>query len=89
MERSRKRLAENIVPCRTMDEVGAAIDASKFALYEWDASDNIKDSRLEAEIKERFKATTRCLPKAGQFTVIDDFSLEREHTVKVILARSF
>ena len=47
------------------------------------------DSKFEAEIKEKFKATTRCIPDAGQFKSIDDFKLKRENTIKVIVARAF
>ncbi|MDD2486858.1 MAG: His/Gly/Thr/Pro-type tRNA ligase C-terminal domain-containing protein [Candidatus Gracilibacteria bacterium] len=89
LEKSGERIRENIVPCRTIEEVGKAIEDSKFAIYEWDKSDNIKDSKLEAEIKEKFKATTRCIPNEGQFKIIDDFELKRENTVKVIIARAF
>jgi hypothetical protein len=65
------------------------VEDSKFAIFEWDENDNIKDSKLEAEIKEKFKATTRCIPNLGQFKIIDDFQLKRENTIKVIIARAF
>ncbi|MDD2566061.1 MAG: His/Gly/Thr/Pro-type tRNA ligase C-terminal domain-containing protein [Candidatus Gracilibacteria bacterium] len=86
---SKARLENNIVPCYSIEEIGKAIEDSKFAIYEWDASDNIKDSKLEAEIKDKFKATTRCIPNEGQFKTIDDFELKRKDTIKVIIARAF
>lgn len=89
LENSKKRLQENIVHCRTIDEIWEAVWNSKFAVYEWDVSDNIKDSKLEAEIKEKFKATTRCIPVQWQFEVIDNFKLLKNNTIKVIIARAF
>ncbi len=86
---SKLRLENNIVPCYTIEEIWAAVEDSKFAIFEWDENDNIKDSKLEAEIKEKFKATTRCIPNLGQFKIIDDFQLKRENTIKVIIARAF
>lgn len=48
---------ENTVACETLEEVGIAVEAGKFALYEWD-----KNPEMEKEIKEKYKATTRCIP---------------------------
>ena len=56
-EKSRKRLEENTVVCHSLDDIGEAMESSKFALYEWD-----KNPEFETLIKERFKATTRCIP---------------------------
>ena len=80
---SRKRLEENITPCYTMEDIGAAMENGKFAIYEWD-----KNPEFEKEIKERFKATTRCIPFAGSFTdkLLD---LTKKDTVRVIIARNF
>jgi hypothetical protein len=72
-----------------MEEIGQAIEDCKFAIYEWDISDNTKDSKFEALIKEKFKATTRCIPNPGQLKSIDDFELKRENTIKILVARAF
>lgn len=66
-----------------MDEIGAAIDAGKFAMYEWDLN-----PAFETEIKERFKATTRCIPHKGQFTD-DILQCKDPKNVAVIVARAF
>ncbi|EKE28738.1 MAG: hypothetical protein ACD_3C00025G0027 [uncultured bacterium (gcode 4)] len=87
--RSRERLENNIVPCRSMEEIWKAMEDGKFAIYEWEKSDNINDSRLEAEIKEKFKATTRCIPNPGQLKVIDDFELKDKDNIKILIARAF
>lgn len=65
------------------------MEDGKFAIYEWEKSDNINDSRLEAEIKEKFKATTRCIPNPGQLKVIDDFELKDKDNIKILIARAF
>lgn len=88
-EKSKQRLETNIAPCYTIDEIWVALESGKFAIYEWDVSDNKVDSKFEAEIKEKFKATTRCIPDVGQFKSIDDFKLKRANTIKVIVARAF
>ncbi len=80
---SGKRLRENTVACTSLDEIGVAIEAGKFAIYEWD-----QNPEFEKIIKERFKATTRCIPFEGQFT--DELlELTQEGTVRIIVARSF
>ncbi|HRI35940.1 MAG TPA: hypothetical protein PK765_02475 [bacterium] len=83
LRRSTERLRTNTVACRTLEEVGAAVEAGKFALYAWDL-----DPEFEKIIKDRWKATTRCLPFDGQFTdellPITDPKLHR-----VIVARAF
>ena len=82
-EASSKRLKENTVACETLEDVGRAIEDGKFALYEWDG-----DPQMEIDIKERFKATTRCIPFEGQFT--DDLlKLKNPENVRVVIARSF
>ena len=43
--------------------VAVAVEAGKFALYAWDG-----DEKFEAHIKTTYKATTRCIPFAGQYT---------------------
>jgi prolyl-tRNA synthetase len=83
LEKSRNRVQENTIACMTLEEVGVAVEAGKFALYEWDGNPD-----MEKEIKERYKATTRCIPFPGQFT--DDLLvLKNPDNVKVIIARSF
>jgi len=83
LEKSRVRLRENTVPCKSLEDIGEAVNDGKFALYEWD-----KNPTFEQEIKDRFKATTRCIPFEGQFT---DTLLtpEKSDTVRVIVARNF
>ncbi len=81
--RSRERLENSVVACRNVDEIGAALEAGKFALYEWDL-----DPKFEAEIKERFKATTRCIPNKGQFTD-GILTVKNPNNVAVIVARAF
>ncbi len=80
---SRKRVEENTVACFSMEGIGTAIESGKFAIYEWD-----QNPEFEKEIKEKFKATTRCIPFDGQFT--DELlPLRGKNTVRVIIARSF
>lgn len=80
---SRKRLEENTVACATLEDVGVAIENGKFALYEWDGN-----PEMEKGIKDRFKATTRCVPFVGQFT--DELmELKDPKNVKVVIARNF
>lgn len=88
-KKSKERLENNIATCYTTEEIWEALESGKFAIYEWDKSDNKVWSKFEAEIKEKFKATTRCIPDPGQFKVIDDFKLKKENTIKVIVARAF
>ena len=83
LENSRTRLHENIVACSSIEEVGHAIEAGKFAIYEWD-----QNPEFEKEIKEKFKATTRCIPFEGQFT--DHLlTIKDPKNVRVIIARNF
>ena len=63
LERSQKRLRDNTVVCSNEAEIAAAVEAGKFALYAWDG-----DEKFETHIKTTYKATTRCIPAAGQFT---------------------
>ena len=80
---SRKRLQENTVPCFSIEDIGRAIESGKFAIYEWD-----QNPEFEKEIKEKFKATTRCIPFEWQFT--DSLlPLTKKDTVRVIVARNF
>lgn len=80
---SRKRLEENIVPCYTMEDIGAAMENGKFAIYEWD-----RNPQFEKDIKELYRATTRCIPFEGSFTE-KLLPLTKENTVRVIIARNF
>lgn len=43
---------------------------------------------MEKEIKEKWKATTRCIPFEGQFTD-DILTLKNPKNVKVVIARNF
>jgi prolyl-tRNA synthetase len=80
---SRERLEKNTVACMSMEDIGAAIEAGKFWLYEWDLN-----PEFEKEIKEKYKATTRCIPFDWQFT--DTLlPLTKSWTVRVIIARNF
>jgi prolyl-tRNA synthetase len=88
-QKSKERLENNIASCYTIEEIWEALESGKFAIYEWDKSDNKVWSIFEAEIKDRFKATTRCIPDSGQLKIIDDFKLKKENTIKVIVARAF
>lgn len=83
LENSTKRLRENTVACATLEEVGQAIEAGKFALYEWDGN-----PEMEKEIKEKWKATTRCIPFEGQFTD-SILTLKNPKNVKIVIARNF
>lgn len=81
--RSRERLQNNIIACHSMDELWEVLEQGKFAIYEWD-----RNPKFEEEIKEKFKATTRCIPFAGQFT--DKLlELKNPNNVRVIVARAF
>lgn len=83
LEQSGKRLKDNIVPCQTVDEIGVALEKGQFALYEWDL-----DPAFEEEIKDKFKATTRCFPTPGQF--VDDLMQASDPNKKiVVVARAF
>lgn len=82
LDNSRKRLHQNTVACATLDDVGNAIKVGKFALYAWD-----KDPKMEQIIKDRWKATTRCIPFVEQFT--DDILEITDDSVPVIIARNF
>lgn len=82
-EKSQKRLRENTVVCNNEAEIGAAVEAGKFALYAWDG-----DEKFEQHIKTTYKATTRCIPFAGQYT--DELLPEStEGTMRTIFARAF
>jgi prolyl-tRNA synthetase len=83
LERSRARLQENTIACTTLEEIGEALEWGNFALYEWDGN-----PEFEKVIKEKWKATTRCIPFAGQFT--DKLlNLKDSKNMKVVIARSF
>lgn len=82
--KSKERLENNIIQCRTIDDIWRVIEEWKFALCEWD-----QNPQFEVEIKERFKATTRCIPNEWQFNVIDNFELKDKNNVKIIVARAF
>ena len=83
LESSQKRLIENTVACHTLEELWQAVEGGKFALYEWD-----KNPEFEKIIKEKYKATTRCIPFLGQFT--DELLiLQNPENVRVIVARNF
>jgi prolyl-tRNA synthetase len=82
-ERSKERLVQNTVVCTTLEELGDAMENGKFALWEWD-----QNPEFEKEIKEKFKATTRCIPFEGQFTDVLMPNIQEWH-VRVIIARSF
>ena len=82
-DKSAERLKNNIVACYSLEDIWNAVEAWKFAIYEWD-----KNPEFEKEIKEKYKATTRCLPFEWQFT--DDLlKLTKDNTVRVIVARAF
>jgi prolyl-tRNA synthetase len=80
---SHDRLRANTVACNSLEEVGAAVEAGKFALTLWD-----QNPEFEVIIKERFKATTRCIPFEGQFT--DELiPVVPAGMVRVVVGRSF
>lgn len=82
-DKSAERLKNNIVACYSLEDIWNAVESWKFAIYEWD-----KNPEFEKEIKEKYKATTRCLPFEWQFT--DDLlKLTKDNTVRVIVARAF
>ena len=82
-KRSQERLKSNVVACYSIDEIWIALENWKFAIYEWD-----KNPEFEKEIKEKFKATTRCIPFSWQFT--DDLlKVKNQNNVAVIVARAF
>ena len=82
-KRSSERLKSNIIPCYNLEEIWNALENWKFAIYEWD-----QDPQLEIVIKEKFKATTRCIPFEWQFT--DELlELKDKNNVRVIIARAF
>ena len=80
---SNERVRANTVVCTTLEEIGAAVEAGKFALTLWD-----QNPEFEKMIKDQFKATTRCIPFEGQFT--DKLlPIVPEGQVRVIVGRSF
>lgn len=81
--KSKERLVENTIVCSTLEELGDALENGKFVLWEWD-----QNAEFEKEIKEKFKATTRCIPFEGQFTHQLMPTVKDGH-VRVIIARSF
>ncbi len=82
-EKSQKRLRDNTVVCSDEAEIAAAVEAGKFALYAWDS-----DEKFEAHIKTTYKATTRCIPFAGQY--VDELMPSiPEGTRRTIFARAF
>lgn len=83
LKRSSERLKSNVIACSTLEDIGNALENGKFALYEWD-----KNPEFEVIIKEKFKATTRCIPFEGQFTD-SILELKNKENVKVIVARAF
>lgn len=82
-KRSRERLQSNVVACYSMEDIWVALENGKFAIYEWD-----KNPEFEVEIKDKFKATTRCIPFAGQFTD-EILKVKNPNNVAVIVARAF
>lgn len=83
LKRSTERLKTNVIACYNLEDIWKAIEDWKFAIYEWD-----QDPEFEVIIKDRFKATTRCIPFSGQFT--DDLlELKNKDNVKIIIARAF
>jgi prolyl-tRNA synthetase len=80
---SRERLESNTVYCDSLESIGAAIEAGKFGIYAWDGN-----PEFETIIKDRYKATTRCLPFEGQFTdrIIAQMPAG---SMPVVVARSF
>ena len=83
LEKSRNSLRKNTVVCHNESDIAAAVEAGKFALYAWDG-----DEKFETHIKTTYKATTRCMPFAGQFT--DDLMPEIEQgKMRTIFARAF
>ncbi len=82
-EKSKTRLRENTVVCETEADIAAAVETGKFALYAWDG-----DEAFEAHIKATYKATTRCIPFAGQYT--DELMpVVPEGKMRTIFARAF
>lgn len=82
-EKSRNRLQENTVVCNNESDIAAAVESGKFALYAWDG-----DEKFETHVKTTYKATTRCIPFAGQFT--DNLMPEIEKwKMRTIFARAF
>lgn len=81
--KSRERLRNNIVACYSIEDIWNAINQWKFAIYEWDLN-----PEFEKIIKDKFKATTRCIPFEWQFTdsMLD---LKNNSNVRVIVARAF
>lgn len=82
-QRSQNRLRNNVVACKSIDDIWESIENWKFAIFEWD-----KNPKLEIEIKEKFKATTRCIPFDWQFCD-EIIQLKNKNNVKVIIARNF
>ncbi len=83
LERSKKRLRDNTVICHNEADIATAVEAGKFALYAWDG-----DEKFEAHIKTTYKATTRCIPFAGQYT--DELMPTLPvGTMRTIFARAF
>lgn len=83
LNRSTQRLKSNVVACYSIEEIWKAIENWKFAIYEWD-----KNPKFEEEIKEKFSATTRCIPFAWQFTD-DILKVKDKNNVAVVVARAF
>lgn len=83
LKRSQERLRANTVACYSLDDIGTAVENGKFAIYERDLNPEFEDI-----IKEKYKATTRCLPFEWQFT--DELlTLKNPNNKKVIIARAF
>ncbi len=83
LSNNRKQLIKNTVACYCMEDIWKAIKTWKFAIYEWD-----KNKEFEREIKEKFKATIRCIPSSNQFTD-DILKIKDSNNVAIIIARAF
>lgn len=81
--RSKSRLEENTIPCYSIEEIWEVVSVWKFAIFEWDW-----DVEFEKIVKEKYKATIRCIPFEWQFT--DKLLTKSNKNNKiVIVARSF
>ncbi len=83
LENSTNRLKENTVACYSIEEIWEVVSEWKFAIYEWDWS-----REFEEIIKDKYKATIRCIPFEWQFTDLL-LELKDENNKKVIVSRNF